>query len=104
MQSSCFSIFQVPTLDKFAPPYTSPDSAQNLLLSDRLWAPLLLYSQSLISMVITEVQESEGLNLKFGQQDFQSGSYYVLDYIQTRTHSIMVVMDLNLNLDSFPLT
>jgi hypothetical protein len=55
-------------------------------------------------MVITEVQESEGLTLKFGQQDLQSGTFYVLDYIQTRTRSITVVMVLNLNLDSFPLT
>ena len=35
--------FYLPTWKIFAPPYTSPKLAQNLL-SDRLWAPLGTYS------------------------------------------------------------
>ena len=35
--------FYLPTREKFAPPYISPDLAQNLL-SDRSWAPLLYMS------------------------------------------------------------
>ena len=44
-------------------------------------------------MVITEVQESEGLTLKFGQQDLQSGTYYACSGLHSNSNSFLYGCD-----------